>query len=474
MRGALQSLFLLVCLERRYLSATNIALPVEKATERKSVYIETFGCQMNKSDSEHMLGLLDEIGYGQIDDIREADLMILNTCAIRENAEDKVYSYLGAWRKIKNKRPGSMIAVGGCVAQDAGEDMIKRVPYVDVVFGTHNLHRLPDLVLKARYTGEPVCEVFQELPEDLPEIPVIRQSDISAWVSIIYGCDYNCTYCIVPYVRGREKSREPDVICKEIDELGSGGYREVTLLGQNVTAYGHDLNPKIHLGNLIERIGTIDQIKRIRFLTGHPRDLNPEIIEAVYQVESACEYFHVPIQSGDDRTLRRMARGYTVDFYKRVIDQIRSKMPDASITTDLIVGFPGETEQEFMNSVNLVEELQFDAANTAAYSPRQHTPASDWEGQITHEEKYERLRFLNSVVTDVSHKINKRYVDKRVEILVEGRSDRHPERFMGRTRTNKIVNFEGHVSMIGQLVQVDIQTANPWALRGALPVTTSD
>ena len=424
---------------------------------------------MNKSDSEHMLGLLDEIGYAQIDDIRGADLMVLNTCAIRENAEDKVFSYLGAWKKIKDKRPGAMIAVGGCVAQDEGVNLLKRVPYVDIVFGTHNLHRLPDLVLKARETSKSVCEVFQELPEDLPEVPVIRQSAISAWVSIIYGCDYNCTYCIVPFVRGREKSRDIDTIAKEIEELGMGGYKEVTLLGQNVTAYGHDLNPKLHLGHLIERIGTIEQIKRIRFLTGHPRDLNPEIIDAVKHVDSACEYFHLPIQSGDDRTLRRMARGYTVDFYKRVIDQIRSKMPNASISTDIIVGFPGETEQEFMNSVNLIEELKFDAANTAAYSPRPHTPASDWEAQVPQAEKFERLRFLNSVVTDVSHKINKDLVGARQEILVEGRSDRHPERFMGRTRTNKIVNFEGNDSMIGQLVDVDIVTANPWALRGKLP-----
>ncbi len=455
------------------MSAINTAAPPEKATDRKSVYIETFGCQMNKSDSEHMLGLLDDIGYSQIEDIRDADLMILNTCAIRENAEDKVFSYLGAWKKIKDKRPGTMIAVGGCVAQDEGASLQRRVPYVDIVFGTHNLHRLPDLVLKARATNQSVCEVFQELPEDLPEIPVIRQSAISAWVSIIYGCDYNCTYCIVPFVRGREKSREIDVIANEIEGLGLGGYKEVTLLGQNVTAYGHDLDPKIHLGHLIERIGTIDQIKRIRFLTGHPRDLNSEIIDAVKNVESACEYFHLPIQSGDDRTLRRMARGYTVDFYKRVIDQIRTKMPNASISTDIIVGFPGETEQEFMNSINLIEELQFDAANTAAYSPRPHTPASDWEGQLSQAEKFERLRFLNSVVTDVAHKINKSYVGRRQQILVEGRSDRHPERFMGRTGTNKIVNFEGKESMIGQLVDVDIITANPWALRGTLPESDS-
>jgi tRNA-2-methylthio-N6-dimethylallyladenosine synthase len=440
---------------------------------QKSVYIETFGCQMNKSDSEHMLGLLEEIGYHQTTEIKSADLMILNTCAIRENAEDKVYSYLGHWRKLKKERPGALIAVGGCVAQDAGEALLTRSPGVDIVFGTHNLYRLPELVLKATKEGKPVVEIFQELPDDLPETPVVRQNDITAWVSIIYGCDYNCTYCIVPYVRGREKSRHPDVILQEVEELAATGFREVTLLGQNVTAYGHDLEPSMHLGHLLERLGNVDGLKRTRFLTGHPRDLNPEIIDAVANVPNACEYFHLPIQAGDDRTLRRMARGYKVDFYRRIVEQIREKIPDAAISTDLIVGFPGETEQEFMNTVSIVEEICFDSANTAAYSPRNHTPAANWPDQIPEEEKNERLRFLNSVVGDVSHRRNKRYLGKTVQVLVEGRSERNPERLMGRTRTNKIVNFEGPDSFIGELIDVQIEAANAWALRGSLNIAVA-
>jgi tRNA-2-methylthio-N6-dimethylallyladenosine synthase len=432
------------------------------------VYIETFGCQMNKSDSEHMLGLLDEIGYKQTLDQKNASLLLLNTCAIREGAEDKVYSYLGFWKKLKANNPGTLIAVGGCVAQDAGKAMLKRAPYVDIVFGTHNLHRLPDLVLQAKKTNAPVVEVYQELPDDLPEVPVIRQSNISAWVSIIYGCDYNCTYCIVPYVRGREKSRAPSVIVDEVNELGRSGYREVTLLGQNVTAYGHDLDPPIHLGGLLRLLDTADGIERIRFITGHPRDLKPEIIDAVAEVDKACEYFHVPIQAGDNRTLRRMARGYNVDFYRRLVEQIRNKIPDAAITTDLIVGFPGETQDEFMNTVSLVEEICFDACNTAAYSPRPHTPAANWEAQVPEEEKYERLRFLNTVVSEVSHRRNKRYLDKNVEVLVEGRSERAANRLSGRTRSNKVVNFEGEEDLIGKLVHVKIDAANPWALRGTL------
>ncbi|MBX9666901.1 MAG: tRNA (N6-isopentenyl adenosine(37)-C2)-methylthiotransferase MiaB [Candidatus Obscuribacterales bacterium] len=438
------------------------------ANETKSVYIATFGCQMNKADSENMLGLLHEIGYQHTEDLKDADLMILNTCAIRENAEDKVYSYLGAWNKIKKKRPGAKIAVGGCVAQDEGEKLIKRLPYVDIVFGTHNLFRLPELVTRAEQTGEHVVEVFQELPEDLPELPVIRQSDFSAWVSVIYGCDYNCTYCIVPYVRGRERSRTPDELMKEVKELADLGFKEVTLLGQNVTAYGHDLDPPKHLGDLIELVGELDSIKRIKFLTGHPRDLQPEIIDSVKRTPTACEYFHIPIQAGDDRTLRRMARGYTVDFYRKKIDQIRSRIPDAAITSDLIVGFPGETEDEFLNTVRLVEEICFDGCNTAAYSPRPHTPSASWPDQVPEDEKYERLRLLNTVVSEVCHRRNKRYLGSTVELLVEGVSQRNDERLMGRTRTNKVVHFEGDLSLKGQLVDVQVEAANPWALRGSL------
>lgn len=439
----------------------------------KQVYIETFGCQMNKADSENMLGLLDEIGYAQTAEIKEADLMILNTCAIRAGAEDKMFSYLGHWHRLKKRRPGTLIAVGGCVAQDQGDLLVRKASGVetgvDIVFGTHNIHRLPELVMQAQATGEPVVEILQALPDDLPELPVIRQNSVSAWVSIIYGCDYNCTYCIVPYVRGREKSREPAILMQEIQELADAGYKEVTLLGQNVTAYGHDLDPKIHLGDLLRLTGELDAIKRVRFLTGHPRDLNPGIIDAVAQTWNACEYFHIPVQSGDDRTLRRMARGYNTDFYRRIAEQIRNRLPDAALTSDIIVGFPGETEQEFMNTVNFIEEIGFDACNTAAFSPRPHTPAANWQPQVPDEEKYERLRFLNSVVGEVSHRKNKPYVGKTVEVLVEGQSERNKDRLTGRTRTGKLVNFEGNERLIGQLIDVRIEAANPWALRGQVP-----
>lgn len=447
--------------------------PSDKTKPGPKVYVETFGCQMNKADSENMLGLLEEIGYKQTADLKEADLMVLNTCAIREGAEDKVFSHLGYWRKLKIQRPDTLIAVGGCVAQDEGEKLLKRAPGVDIVFGTHNIFRLPELVLKARAEKTKVVEILQSLPEDLPELPVIRQSELSAWVSVIYGCDYNCTYCIVPFVRGRERSRLPEEIYREVEELAASGYREITFLGQNVTAYGHDLTPVHHLGHLIEQAGTLDSLKRVRFITGHPRDLKDEIIEAVANTKNACQYFHIPIQAGDDRTLRRMARGYQVDFYRRMVERIRNKMPDAAITSDIIVGFPGETEQEFMNTVNLVEEIGFDSCNTAAYSPRPHTHAANWADQIPEHEKYERLRFLNSIVSETSHKRNQRYLGKVVDVLVEGKSTRNPERLTGRTTTNKVVNFEGSESLIGRLIDVRIEAANPWALRGNIPVAVS-
>jgi tRNA-2-methylthio-N6-dimethylallyladenosine synthase len=465
------------CEEQSAASLPSARRASEASSERlQKVYIETFGCQMNKSDSEHMLGLLEEIGYRQTSNLKDADLMVLNTCAIREGAQDKVFSYLGAWRKIKRQRykeqRGDMlIAVGGCVAQDEGANLLTRAPGVDVVFGTHNLHRLPDLVLEAKRTGQPVVEILSELPPELPDTPVVRQSPYAAWVSVIYGCDYNCTYCIVPYVRGRERSRTPEEVYREVEQLSNEGYMEVTLLGQNVTAYGHDLEPKIHLGDLFKQLGTIPNIKRIRFFTGHPRDLSPGIIEAAAEVPSVCEYFHIPIQAGDDRTLRRMARGYQVDFYRKLVAQIRDVIPQVAITTDLIVGFPGETEAEFMNTVSLVEEIGFDSCNTAAYSPRPHTPSGNWEEQVPQAEKVERLRFLNSVVNDVAYRCNQNYLGRKLEVLVEGRSDRNPARLAGRTRTNKIVNFEGPSNLIGKLVDINIEAANAWALRGTWEIS---
>jgi tRNA-2-methylthio-N6-dimethylallyladenosine synthase len=446
----------------------------------KQVYIETFGCQMNKADSEHMLGLLDEINYKPTESIDEADLVLFNTCTIRESANHKFYSQLGIAGKLKKNKP-FLIGVGGCAAQDKKDWLMKNFPYVDIVFGTNNIQSLPEFVKKAE-KGERVCEIVNELPFELPELPVIRQTKVTAWVNVILGCNFNCTYCIVPSVRGRERSRKPEDIKKEIEILASQGFKEITLLGQNVTAYGYDLalnyskekavfghipdDPEYSLAKLIRYIHDVDGIERIRFLTGHPFHVTDELIETVAELPKACEYFHIPMQSGDDTVLRRMARVYTAEKYKKMADKIREKMPDAAITSDFIVGFPGETDEQFLNTVKIVKDLNFDGCNTAAYSPRPDTPAAIWENQIDDDVKNERLRYLNSVINDVSEEKNKKRLNTTQEILVEGNSQRNEERLSGRTRTNVLVNFDGDKNLIGSLVNVKIKEAKPWSLDG--------
>lgn len=461
----------------------------------RRVYIQTFGCQMNKTDTEHMLGLLDEIDYKLTEDIDEADLLIFNTCTIREAANERFYGHLGIAANNKKNRRGKvtlpLIGVGGCVAQDKGKWILKTFPFVDFVFGTNNIHRLPELVRKAEQ-GEKAFEIFEEPPYELPELPVIRQTKITAWVNVILGCNFNCTYCIVPHVRGREKSRTPESIKKEVEKLVTHGFKEVTLLGQNVTAYGYDLSsnyskekatfghtpddPEYSLGKLLRYIHDVSGLERIRFLTGHPFHVTDELIDTVAELPKACEYFHVPMQSGDDTILKRMARVYTVDKYKKMVEKIRDKMPDAAITSDFIVGFPGETDEQFLNTVKAVQEIEFDACNTAAYSPRPNTPSAIWENQISDEIKNERLRYLNSVVNQVLEKKNKKYLNTVQEILVEGKSKRNENRLTGKTRNNRTVNFNPVGAnlcvrpndLIGKLVNVKITRANPWALYGEI------
>ncbi len=453
----------------------------------KQVYIETFGCQMNKADSEHMLGLLDEINYKSTEDIEKADLVLFNTCTIREAANHKFYSQLGIAGKLKKCRgevsTPMLIGVGGCAAQDKKNWLIQNFPYVDIVFGTNNIQSLPELVKKAE-KGEKVCEIEEELPFELPELPVIRQTKVTAWVNVILGCNFNCTYCIVPSVRGRERSRKPEDIKKEIEILASQGFKEITLLGQNVTAYGYDLalnyskekavfghipvDPEYSLAKLLRYIHNVDGIERIRFLTGHPFHVTDELIETVAELPKACEYFHIPMQSGDDTVLRRMARVYTQEKYKKMVDKIREKMPSASITSDFIVGFPGETDEQFLNTVKIVKDIQFDGCNTAAYSPRPDTPAAIWENQISDDVKNERLRYLNSVINEVSENKNKKLLNTVQEVLVEGNSQRNEERLSGRTRTNVLVNFDGDKNLISSLVNVKINEAKPWSLDGEI------
>ena len=444
---------------------------------------------MNKADTEHMLGLLEEIDYKNTENIDEADLILYNTCTIREAANHKFYSQLGKAGRKKRKRckdeitQSLLIGIGGCVAQDKREWLQSNFPYVDIVFGTNNIHRLPELVKKAE-RGEKVFEISEELPYELPELPVIRQTKVTAWVNVILGCNFHCTYCIVPHVRGREKSRTPEDILKEVKALASDGFKEVTLLGQNVTAYGYDLssnyskekatfgfipvNPEYSLGKLIRHIHDMEGIERIRFLTGHPFHVTDELIDTVSELPKACEYFHIPMQSGDDTVLKRMARVYTVDKYKKMAEKIRSKMLEASITSDFIVGFPGETEEQFMNTVKVIQEIEFDACNTAAYSPRPNTLGALWDKQISLEEKNSRLRYLNSIVNEVLEKKNKKLLGTIQEVLVEGKSERNENNLTGRTRCNRIVNFTAVNELVGKSIKIKITQTKPWSLHGEI------
>ncbi len=443
---------------------------------------------MNKADSEHMLGLLDEINYKLTENIDNADLVLFNTCTIREAANHRFYSQLGIAGKRKKQNPDLLIGVAGCVAQDKKKWLQTNFPYVDIVFGTNNIHKLPELVQRAE-AGKKVCEIEEELPFELPELPVIRQTKITAWVNVILGCNFNCTYCIVPSVRGREKSRTPEVILKEVKRLAEEDFKEITLLGQNVTAYGYDLDsnyskekatfghipedPEYSLAKLLKYIHDVEGIERIRFLTGHPFHVTDELINTVAELPKACEYFHIPMQSGDDVILKRMARVYSVDKYKKMVEKIRNKMPDAAITSDFIVGFPGETQEQFLNTVKTVQEIEFDGCNTAAYSPRPDTPSAVWENQVSEEEKNERLRYLNSVVNEIMGNKNKRLLNTFQEILVEGESQRNENCLMGRTRRNQIVNIKPveachGMPLIGKLANVKITQINPWSMNGEI------
>ncbi len=438
---------------------------------------------MNKADSEHMLGLLDKINYKLTENIDNANLVIFNTCTIREAANHRFYSQLGIAGTKKKQNPSLLIGVGGCVAQDKRKWLQSNFPYVDIVFGTNNIHKLPELVQKAE-TGKRVCEIEEELPYELPELPVIRQTKVTAWVNVILGCNFNCTYCIVPSVRGREKSRTPESILKEVQRLAEEGFKEITLLGQNVTAYGYDISsnyskekatfghipedPEYSLAKLLRYVHNVNGIERIRFLTGHPFHVTDELIATVAELPKACEYFHIPMQSGDDTVLKRMARVYSVDKYKQMVEKIRNKMPDAAITSDFIAGFPGETQEQFLNTVKTVQEIEFDACNTAAYSPRPDTPSAIWENQIAEDEKNERLRYLNSVVNEVLEKKNKNLLNTVQEILIEGKSQKDENRLAGRTRGNVIVNFDGPDNLTGKMVNVKITQTNPWSLNGEI------
>ncbi len=435
-------------------------------------HIITFGCQMNKADSERMAGILEDMGFECSEDPNQAEVILYNTCSIRDNAEQKVYSYLGRQAKRKHEQLDLTLIVAGCVAQQEGEALLRRVPELDLVMGPQHANRLADL-LQQVFDGNQVVATEQiDITEDITKPQ--RDSTVTAWVNVIYGCNERCTYCVVPNVRGVEQSRTPEVIRTEIEELGRQGYKEVTLLGQNIDAYGRDLpgvtlegRHQHTLTDLLYHVHDVAGIERIRFATSHPRYFTERLIKACAELPKVCEHFHIPFQSGDNEVLKRMARGYTKEKYRRIINTIRQYMPDASITADAIVGFPGETEEQFENTLQLVTEIGFDLVNTAAYSPRPGTPAAVWEEQLSEEIKSDRLQRLNHLVSMKAAERSQRYMGRIEEVLVENQNSKDKTQVMGRTRGNRLTFFAGDINELkGKLIKVKITEFRAFSLTG--------
>ena len=432
--------------------------------------IITYGCQMNVHDSEKLAAMLEKMGYNETDDKNKADIILFNTCMIRENAELKVFGKVGSLKKLKRKNPDLIIGIGGCMMQvDTVVNKIhEKFPYVDLVFGTHNIHRLPDLIRDVKEKKERVFEVWPESDGLIPETPIKRKGDYKAWVSIIKGCNNFCSYCIVPYVRGRERSRPKKNIINEVKEIINDGVKEITLLGQNVNSYGNDLDENIDFASLLSELNKIDDLKRIRFMTSHPKDLDERLIDVINESSKVCEHFHLPVQSGSSKILKKMNRGYTREEYIKVIEMIRNKIDEPSITTDFIVGFPGETEKDFNQTIDLVKKINFDMAFTFSYSPREKTKAAKMEDQLSEEEKDKRLKKLMEIQNKISLENNQKYLNKKVKVLVEGESKNNPDTFMGRSRRNKLIIFPRKEGIKGKIVDVKINRVKSWTLYGEL------
>ncbi|MDI3317317.1 MAG: tRNA (N6-isopentenyl adenosine(37)-C2)-methylthiotransferase MiaB [Bacillota bacterium] len=431
-------------------------------------YIRTWGCQMNERDSEVLAGQLEAMGYEAAEGPEEADVVLLNTCTVRDNADQKQLGEIGRLKPLKAARPEMILGVAGCMAQvpEAVERIRRQAPFVDLVFGTHNLHRLPELIERARRSDEMVVDVWQYAEGVQEHLPSRRASRVRAWVNIIYGCDKYCTYCIVPTTRGRERSRRPEEILAEVRGLVDAGYKEITLLGQNVNSYGHDLPEPYDFADLLREIDRVPGIGWVRYMTSHPRDFTPKLIETLAESEHICEHIHLPVQSGSDAVLRRMNRKYTVAQYLETVDRIRARIPEATLTTDIIVGFPGETEADFEATLDLVRRVRYDNAFTFVYSPRAGTVATRWLAgdPTTEEEKHRRLERLNDVVYAIAREKNETLVGREFDVLVEGPSKKDPSVFSARTRGNKLVLVPGGQVRAGEWARVRITRAHTWTL----------
>ncbi len=438
--------------------------------ENKTYYVFTYGCQGNEADSEVISGILEGVGYKRSVDPYKADLVILNTCAIRENAENRIWGVLGNLKGVKRDNPELRIGICGCMPQEenATEKLLTSYPFVDLIFGTHNIQSLPRLLFEMYQKQSKVIEVLSTQGNILEDAPKHRESKHKAWVNIMFGCDEFCTYCIVPYTRGKERSRDKDEIIKEVEDLVAKGYKEVTLLGQNVNSYGNDKHDGYTFGDLLYDLDKTG-IERIRYTTSHPKDLDEKTIQAMHDCKHVMPQLHLPVQSGDNEVLKKMNRKYTVEEYLAKVKRLKEMVPGISLTTDIIVGFPNETEEQFKHTLDLVNAVEFEGAYTFIYSPREGTPAARMEDSVPFEEKKERLERLNERVDYFYRKGNERFVGETVKVLVDSVSKNNPDNLCGYSEHLKLVHFPSHnLALIGTIVEVKITEAKTWFQMGEL------
>ena len=432
----------------------------------------TYGCQMNVRDSEIIAGFVEDMGYQAVD-LETADLVVLNTCSVRHSAENKVFGKLGELKHLKKKKPAMIVALGGCMPQTPG--MVERLKKmdVDIVFGTFNIHELPRLIEEAQESRKPVVRVWEKHGPIIEPLPSIRNAGVSAFVNVMYGCNNFCSYCIVPYTRGRERSRHPEAIINEVEALAAQGYKEITLLGQNVNSYGRGLQEKVDFADLLHRVNQVSGLERIRFMTSHPKDMSQRLIDAIAEENKVCEHIHVAMQSGSNKVLQRMNRAYTRDHFLALTEKIRQRIPDIVLSTDIIVGFPGETEADFLDTLDMVEKIRFETAFTFMYSVREGTRAASLEDQVDLETKKNRLLRLNKVQYQLAYQFNKSLEGTIQEVLVEGPSKTDPDLLTGRTRGNTIVIFPGGKDLIGRLIHVRITEGKTFSIFGEpIPATS--
>ena len=433
----------------------------------RKYYLRTYGCQANERYSETIAGILEALNFTRVDNEEEADVLFFNTCAIRKNAEDKVLGEIGMLKKLKRNNPDLIFALCGCMAQEEiiVKTILEKYPQVDLIFGTHNIHRLPWLLYNAMMAKEKTVEVYSKEGEVVENLPVSRFGKHKAWVNIMYGCDKFCTYCIVPYTRGKQRSRLMEDILKEVRQLKEDGYKEVCLLGQNVNAYGKDLGIEDGFAKLLEEVAKTN-IDRIRFSTSHPRDFSENMVYVMKKYPNIMPSLHLPVQSGNNEVLRRMGRVYTVEHYKHLVDLLKKEIPTITFSTDIIVGFPNETHEQFLDTLALVDYCQYDLAYTFIYSPRENTPAAKMEDNISEKEKSDRLQMLNEKITYYSNLNNQKYLHKTLKVLVDGYSKKNKNVYSGYSEENKLVNFTGDNINVGDIVDVYITEVKSYSLNG--------